>query len=220
MSITALAPVSINSSKSSSTDGSSFGKDDFLNLLVTQLRYQDPLSPMESTQFTSQLAQFSSLEQLSNVNENLGILQLYQASINNSQAVGFIGKNVKSLGDSVYLAEDVPAEIHFELADEASEVVIHIYDSSGDFVQTIDCGSLNAGEQSIEWDGTDDEGNELPEGSYTFEVMATDADGEEIATTTYMVNKVTGVTFEEGITYLLAGDLKIPIGNVIEVRES
>jgi flagellar basal-body rod modification protein FlgD len=219
MSITGLEPVSSYNSGSSSTGVSSLDKNAFLNLLVTQLRHQDPLSPMDSTQFTAQLAQFGSLEQLSSVNENLGILQLYQASINNSQAVGFIGKTVKSHGDSFYLAEDVPAEMHFDLAEEASEVFIHIYDSSGDFVKTVDCGSLNAGEQSIEWDGTDAEGNELPEGSYTFEVIATDANGEEIAATTFMINKVTGVMFEEGVTYLLAGDLKIAIGNVVEIRE-
>jgi len=219
MSIAGLDQVSMNSSPLSTPGDSTLGKDAFLHLLVTQLRHQDPLSPMESTQFTAQLAQFSSLEQLSSVNENLGILQIYQASINNSQAVGFIGKTVKASGDSVYLTEDVPAEMHFELAGEASEVFIHIYDSKGNFVKTMECRSLNAGEQSIEWDGTDDEGNELPEGTFTFEVIATDADGEKIAATTFMVNKVTGVTFKDGITYLLAGDLMIPIGNVVEVRE-
>jgi flagellar basal-body rod modification protein FlgD len=219
MSITGLEPVSIYASESSSNEVSSLGKDAFLNLLVTQLRNQDPLSPMDSTQFTAQLAQFSSLEQLSNINDNLGILQLYQASINNSQAVGFIGRTVKSLGNSVYFAEGVQAEMHFELAEEASEVFIHIYDSKGNFVKTMECGSLNAGDQSIEWDGTDDEGNALLEGTYTFEVVANDAGGEEVEATTFMINKVTGVTFEEGITYLLAGDLKIAIGNVVEVRE-
>lgn len=219
MSITGLEPVVNYSSGSFSSGVSDLGKDAFLNLLVTQLRHQDPLSPMESTQFTAQLAQFSSLEQLGNINSNLGILQLYQSSINNSQAVGFIGKTVKSLGETVCLAEDVPAEIHFELADEASDVCIHIYDSTGDFVKTIECGSLNSGDQSIEWDGTDDEGNELPAGSYTYEVMAEDADGGTVAVMTFMINKVSGVTFKDGITYLLAGDLKIPISNVVEVRE-
>ncbi|MBW1702547.1 MAG: flagellar hook assembly protein FlgD, partial [Deltaproteobacteria bacterium] len=105
MSIAGLDPVSMNNSQLSTPGDSTLGKDAFLNLLVTQLRHQDPLSPMESTQFTAQLAQFSSLEQLSSVNENLGILRIYQASINNSQAVGFIGKTVKASGDSVYLTE-------------------------------------------------------------------------------------------------------------------
>lgn len=219
MSITGLESVSIYSSGSSSTDVGSLDKDDFLNLLVTQLRNQDPLTPMEGTEFTAQLAQFSSLEQLSNVNDNLGILQLYQSSINNSQAVSFIGKTVKSFGDSVYLPEDTPAEMHFELEGEADEVFIHVYDSTGSFVKTIECGSLDAGEQSIEWDGADDEGNRLSEGSFTFEVMANDANGQEVAAETFMVNNVTGVTFEQGVTYLLAGDLKIAVSNVVEVRE-
>ncbi len=220
MSITGLEPVTNYISGSSSTEASDLGKDAFLNLLVTQLKNQDPLSPLDSTQFTAQLAQFSSLEQLSNVNDNLAILQLYQASINNSQAVGFIGKIVKSLGDTVCLDEDVQAEMNFKLAEEAHEVYIHIYDSTGSFVKTIECGSLDAGDHSIEWDGTDDEGNALPEGTYTFEVIANNADGEEVTATTFIIEKVTGVTFEDGITYLLAGDLKIPVSSVVEVRES
>src|SRR5210317_754089 len=77
------------------------GKDDFLNLLITQLQNQDPLKPTDSTEFTAQLAQFSSLEQLGNVNENLKQLQDFQASINNSQAVSLIGKEITATGNSL-----------------------------------------------------------------------------------------------------------------------
>ena len=89
----------INSSASSgallsTTQSNVMGKDDFLNLLITQLQNQDPLNPTDSTEFTAQLAQFSSLEQLGNVNENLTELKHFQASINNSQAVALIGKAI------------------------------------------------------------------------------------------------------------------------------
>ena len=220
MSITALEPVTNYSRGSSSTEAGELDKNAFLNLLVTQLQHQDPLSPLDSTQFTAQLAQYSSLEQLSNVNDNLAILQIYQASINNSQAVGFIGKTVKSLGNSVYLEEDVSPKMHFELDEKAQEVSIYIYDSSGDLVKIVECESLEAGDQSIVWNGTDDEGDALPEGSYSFEVQASGADGGKVGATTYMIERVTGVTFEDSVTYLLAGNLKIPVSNVVEVRES
>ncbi len=218
MSISGLDPV-VTSSNVSSQKKDVLGKDDFLHLLVTQLKHQDPLSPMESADFTAQLAQFSSLEQLSNVNENLEDLKLYQASMNNSQAVDFIGKSVKAFGNSIQLTDDVTAEIRFELGAGASEVSIHIYDSKGTFIKTIEAGVLTPGEHTVEWDGTNSAGIEVPEGAYKFEVLATDTAGEEVKTTSFIVEKVTGISFIDGVTYLLAGDRMIPIGNVIEITE-
>jgi len=191
-------PVDVSNSNTSgvtSSKDSALGKDDFLNLLVAQLQNQDPLSPLDSTAFTSQLAQFSSLEQLSNVNENLEYLQMYQASINNAQAVSFIGKNIDALGSSIQLESGENQDIHFELSQDSSSVVINIYDGAGSG------------------------GNALPEGIYKFEVMAVDANGDKVQTATYISDRVTGVTFKNGVTYLLAGGMKIPIGDVIEVFE-
>ena len=82
-------------------DKTTLGKDDFLKLFVAQLENQDPLSPMESTEFTAQLAQFSSLEQLTNANQNLEYLLMYQSSMNNAEAVNFIGNTVKASGNSI-----------------------------------------------------------------------------------------------------------------------
>ncbi|MBW1821291.1 MAG: hypothetical protein JRI92_05920 [Deltaproteobacteria bacterium] len=215
-------PVDVSNSNTSgvtSSKDSALGKDDFLNLLVAQLQNQDPLSPLDSTAFTSQLAQFSSLEQLSNVNENLEYLQMYQASINNAQAVSFIGKNIDALGSSIQLESGENQDIHFELSQDSSSVVINIYDGAGSLVKYIENGPLGEGKQSVEWDGTDNGGNALPEGIYKFEVMAVDANGDKVQTATYISDRVTGVTFKNGVTYLLAGGMKIPIGDVIEVFE-
>jgi flagellar basal-body rod modification protein FlgD len=218
MAIAGIDTIKTNDSALLSTGGDSvLGRDEFLNLLITQLRYQDPLNPMESTEFTAQLAQFSSLEQLGNINENLEYLQMYQASSNNSQAVGFIGKNIEASGDSISLANGVSADMHFELAADTRDIFINIYDSYGNFVKTLEAGSLSAGGHSSEWDGTDHNGNKLPDGVYAFEILAVDENGEMVDATTYTTGKVTGVTFKDGITYLLAGDQKIPMGNVIKV---
>ncbi len=202
-----------------SSKDSALGKDDFLKLLVAQLQNQDPLSPLDSTAFTSQLAEFSSLEQLANVNENLEYLQMYQSSINNAQAVSFIGKNIDALGSSIQLESGENEDIHFELEQDSSSVVINIYDEAGSLVKYIENGPLGEGKQSVEWDGTDNSGNTLPEGIYKFEVMAVNANGDKVQTATYISDRVTGVTFENGVTYLLAGGMKIPIGDVIEVFE-
>lgn len=219
MSVYPVDASNSNTNQVTSSKDSALGKNDFLNLLVAQLQNQDPLSPMDSTAFTSQLAEFSSLEQLANVNENLEYLQMYQSSINNAQAVSFIGKNIDALGSSIQLESGETEDIHFELSQDSSSVVINIYDGAGSLVKYIENGPLGEGKQSIEWDGTDNGGNTLTGGIYKFEVMAVDANGDKVQTATYISDRVTGVTFKNGVTYLLAGGMKIPIGDVIEVSE-
>ena len=196
------------------------GKDDFLKLLVKQLENQDPLNPMESTEFTAQLAQFSSLEQLTNMNKNFDNLQLYQASINNAQAVNFMGKTVKASGDTIGVKDGTSNPIQFDLAGAAAEVNVHIYDDSNNLVKTINCGSLSEGEQSIEWDGTNDDGETVPDGKYTFEVSAIDGSGETVSASTYMTVEVTGVTFINGSAFLLAGDIEISMSDILEVTDN
>jgi flagellar basal-body rod modification protein FlgD len=219
MSVYPVDASNSNTSGVTPSKDSALGKDDFLKLLVAQLQNQDPLSPLDSTAFTSQLAEFSSLEQLSNVNENLEYLQMYQSSINNAQAVSFIGKNIDAFGKSIKLESGANEDIHFELNRDSSSVYINIYNDRGDLVKIIENGPMGEGKQGVEWDGTDNGGNTLPEGIYEFEVMAVDANGDKVQTTTYISDKVTGVTFKNGVTYLLAGGMKIPIGDVIEVSE-
>ena len=214
-----LATGTQSSSESYAPAKAVLGKEDFLKLLVEQLKNQDPLNPMESTEFTAQLAQFSSLEQLTNMNESLKYSQLYQSSINNAQAVNFIGKTVKATGDSISVKDGMSNQIQFDLARDAETVNIHIYDSSDNLVKTINCDSLSDGEQSIAWDGTNDDGETVSDGTYTFEVSAADAGGETIEASTYMTVVVTGVTFKEGNAYLLAGDIEISMNDVIEVTE-
>jgi len=219
MSVYPVDTSNSNANQITSSKDTALGKDDFLNLLVAQLQNQDPLSPLDSTAFTSQLAEFSSLEQLANVNENLEYLQMYQSSINNAQAVSFIGKNIDALGNSIQLESGENENIHFELTQDSSSVFINIYDEAGSLVKYIENGPLGEGKQSVEWDGTDNGGNTLPEGIYKFEVMAIDTNGDKVQTATYISDRVTGVTFKNGVTYLIAVGRQIPIGDVIEVFE-
>ena len=195
------------------------GKDDFLNLLVAQLQHQDPLSPMESAEFTAQLAQFSSLEQLGNVNDKLDYLQLCQASLNNSKAVSLIGKNVEAVGNSIYLNNGTSNDLNFELGSDASSVDISIYDASGNLVQNIQGGALNSGEQTIKWDGADNEGNKLSDGIYFFEVFARDADENQVPAQTFTNGRVTEVIFKNGDTRLVAGEREISVNDVIRIAE-
>jgi flagellar basal-body rod modification protein FlgD len=218
MAIDAIAGSSGSAAAAVTKAGQELGKDVFLKLLVTQLQNQDPLNPADSTEFTSQLAQFSSLEQLSNVNENLDTLKLYQASINNAQAVGFIGKEIVSKGNALEIRSGDSAQCEFELGDAAEKVVVSIYDVTGDYVGEIMGSSLDAGKQSLTWDAKDRNGNTVPDGTYTFEIKAEDKDGQEIKVNTYSKGIVSGVIFENGVTYLVVGNQRVSINDVVQIR--
>ena len=203
--------------QSSSLPKKVLDKDAFLNLLVTQLQNQDPLNPTDSVEFTAQLAQFSSLEQLSNVNTNLEQLQNYQASINNSQAVSLIGKDITARGNGLQLENGGPAECNFSLDGSAAVATISIYDSTGEFVKSFEGKDLAAGQNTLLWDGTDKDGNKVMDGVYTFEILAADAEGQNIKATTFFSGTVDKVTFENNQAYLVSGTQKYALGDVIQV---
>lgn len=220
METNALSSITSGGASTATTDASkTMGKEAFLTLLITQLQHQDPLNPADSTEFTSQLAQFSSLEQLSNVNENLDALKLYQASINNGQAVAFIGKEVVATGNHLEVTSGRAAACEFELSAAAKNTVVSIYDATGSFVADIRLTGLNAGKQSVVWDGKDRNGNPVADGNYTFDVQAEGAGDEKLAVTTFSKGTVTGVTFEDGVTYLMVGQSKIAVGDVTRINQ-
>lgn len=193
------------------------GKEDFLRLFTTQLRYQNPINPMDSTEFTSQLAQFSSLEQLFNIGSQLKDLLLYQNSLQNTLTANLIGKEIKYEGDSLYLKDT--ANFNYTLKSPASKVKITIYDSTGKTVREIELNSQAEGLQSYQWDGRDSAGNRLPEGEYKLKVEAFDSSGNPVEASTLSSGIVTGMTFENNITYLIISDgTKIQLGQVKEIR--
>jgi len=193
-------------------------QDSFLLMLVTQLQYQDPLNPMENTEFTTQLAQINTVEQLQEVNQNLLYEQLYMASINNSQALGFVGKEAVAVGSNIYWDGEQQSELRYTLNGNASSVVVNVYDENRSLVTTIQCGEQDQGEHSVSWYGTNSAGDSMPEGSYTFEVMAVDVDGNTVPSTKMITGVVDGLLFEGGITYVTINGQKVPIGEIIEIK--
>ncbi len=189
------------------------GKDDFLKMLVAQLKNQDPLNPLDGADFTAQLAQFSSLEQLSNMNAQLEFANLYQASLNNAQSVSLIGKEVTATGDIVR-AEGASADLNYILSEDARDITIKIYDADGNLMDTLEPGSQEEGENSVTWDCSG-----VADGNYSFEVSATSGNGDEIPVYTIMTGRVTGVTFKDGSPYLSVNGRDIAFGDVICVNE-
>ncbi|MCZ7582200.1 MAG: flagellar hook assembly protein FlgD [Deltaproteobacteria bacterium] len=193
-------------------------RDVFLNLLVTQLRHQDPLNPMENQEFVDQLASLTTVEELRKSNDNLAALQLYESSINNAQSVSMIGKEVKALGNGVTLGADGEADVHYRLDAPAANVEITIFDDSGTVVRTIQAGAQKEGDRKETWNGADNNNSPLATGRYTFEVRATDAGGEEIGVTTFLAGRVSGVSFGSGGPELVIDGEKVMIGQVYEVN--
>lgn len=213
----------ISNASQFATSGASGGtteanQDMFFKLLLAQLQNQDPLNPMDGTEFTAQLAQFSQLEKLDTMNSTLQYLQLYLASLNNAQTVDFIGKEITARGNAVELADNRSASLDYSIAEDAHTVTISIYDDTMQLLRSLAPGAQNAGDQTAVWDGRDSGGNPVGPGIYTFEVKATDAGGKVITSSTYLSGVVTSVTFENGITYLTMGDRKVAVGDIIKVE--
>lgn len=194
-------------------------KEQFLTLLVAQLKYQDPLNPMESTEFTSQLAQFTSLEQLYNLNSSFEGLKNAMTSQNNYQAVNLIGKSVIASGNTLRVQDTrVLNQGSYILEGPAGQVKISIYDKDGILVKTLDKTAVEAGLNPINWDGLGLYGQTVSDGDYTFEVKAYDGIGEMVEAAVYIEGEITGLTFGPGgSTSLLMHGLVINLDDVLEI---
>jgi flagellar basal-body rod modification protein FlgD len=204
-----------------STPTRELGKDEFLKMLITQLRHQDPMDPMKDQDFIAQLAQFSSLEQMTNMNdnltENLNWNYLLSQTINNTMATSLLGREVKALGNEVYLPADGETELHYKLGAYAETVTIEIFDGSGAKVASYTVGKVGEGDQLFEWDGRTMHGERAQPGTYSFRVTAVDVNGADITVMPYTLGIVEGVQYLEGQAYLIIDGAKISLGDVIEV---
>lgn len=194
------------------------GKEQFLTLLIAQIKYQDPLSPMDNTEFTAQMAQFSSLEQLFNVNDNLVGLQTLAASQNSTQALSMIGKEVEAFGDNVLIAQDGSASpISFDMPDTANNVNISIFNQSGNLVDVIEAGTLSAGPQTVSWNGRDSNGTPLPSGLYSYSVNAIGGNGDVLSVDTFTRGIVDAISMKNGVTLLHVGNQRFMMSEIKQV---
>lgn len=198
------------------------GKEDFLKLLVTQLRFQDPLSPDDPKEFVAQLAQFSSLEQQINVNQNLenvgSMMKSVKDSMGMSQGVALLGKTVKGIGNSLSLAGGQVSPASYNLPREAQEVKIAIFDMAGRLVRTLDLGGQSPGLQHFAWDGKDEDGKLLPDGGYSFQVSASDAQGQGLEVVNYFSGKVQEVFQDQRGVWVKVDGREVLLDNIVSVE--
>jgi flagellar basal-body rod modification protein FlgD len=193
-------------------------KDDFLGLLVTQLKNQDPLNPQDSSQFVTQLAQLSQVEQTYNINNNLQTLLSVQNSANSLSSVSLIGKVVTAQGSQVALTSGNPSTVGMNLPSNVTQVSVQIKDASGKVVRTLTQGATAAGNSSMTWDGRGDGGQVLPSGTYTFTVSGNDASGEKVEGTPMIMGQVSGVRLAGSTLVLTVNGLDVPLSSVVEVK--
>jgi flagellar basal-body rod modification protein FlgD len=205
--------------QAASKDSTTLGKDDFLKLLTTQLQQQDPTQPMDNTAFVAQLAQFSSLEQMNNVNDTLTKMLTAQGTAQQTAASSLIGKSVVFNTDEVALVEGDTATIKADLSAPAATVTITIQDSTGATVSTIKNGACQSGPNRFQWDGCDNDGKPLPTGVYTTTVQATDLEGNFVPLTVSGSARITGVTFTDGTPQFIAGGTTLQLSDISELDE-
>jgi len=199
------------------SDKSSLGKDDFMTLLVAQLQAQDPTNPMDAQDFSAQLAQFSTVEQMFNVNDNLVTLQESQIALNNTSALNLIGKTVNSTGDSFGYAEGAPVDLKYNLSADAEKVTIDILNGSNQLIATVEQSDIKAGEGLYTWSGLDSQGDEVPAGDFTFNASAQDSRGNSIPVKTLSSGNVSEVIFDQGISYAIVKGVKVPTTEITQV---
>jgi flagellar basal-body rod modification protein FlgD len=197
---------SSSSSSTNSSSTSSLGLDAFLQLLVTQLQYQDPLSPMDDKEFVAELAQFSSLEQLTEINTGIDNLTSVAKEQEMIGAVNFMGKTIEATGTAVSLSEGTATKVSFTLPEDSETCIVNVLDSSGDIVRTVDLGATAAGTVDFSWDGKDYDGNTCDDGLYQVAVTATNADGDTLTVSSTMTGTVQGIQQIDGTYYLDIGD--------------
>lgn len=188
-------------------------QDRFLTLLITQLRNQDPLDPMDNSQITTQLAQLSTVQGINQLNETLLSISGQMDVSQSMQAAMLIGKEVLVPGDKVLLGSD-PANgevktatpFGVDLMSPAEKTEVQIYDKAGKLVRTLTLeDNLSVGIYDVHWDGRDDAGLPLPDGSYQVEVVARTSDGQQVSAEPLTYGKVNNVAYS-------AGGLEIDLG--------
>ena len=189
--------------------------NNFLKLLTTQLKNQDPTAPTDTNQLTQQIATLSQVEQQITTNNDLQSLITLFGANSSSNMVGYIGKQVETAGNQVVLQNKM-ANVVYSLPTAATTANVTITDSTGKVVLNA-AGTTLAGRNQVGWTGLDNNGNQLADGTYTVSVTAKDASGKAIAATTSTVGVVTSIDTSSGTSTLSIGNVSVPLNAVTRV---
>ncbi|AMS23340.1 flagellar biosynthesis protein FlgD [Pseudomonas synxantha] len=179
------------------TGNQSLGKDAFLQLLVTQLKNQNPLSPQDNGAFVAQLAQFSSLEGINTLNDSVNNISSNFSSSQALQASSLVGRSIIIQTDKAMVDTSKSMNGSVEVPSAVGNVSVKITDKDGNVVRTVDMGAQSAGSQSFIWDGKNEKGEVAPAGTYTFNASTKNDKGDAVALATSLPATVTSVTLSK-----------------------
>jgi len=204
-----------SSDGTTATDNSSIGQPQFLQLLVAQLQNQDPLNPMDSANFSAQLAQFSSLEQLTEINSKISALGQTPTPAQSFDPVGLLGRQVTASGSTVDVKSGSASPLEYTLA-SAGNVSIEVDDAAGNLISSAQLGQLAAGDHTLDLHDVPAFAN-LADGAYSVKVNVQGSDGSKTAVDTRVSGTVTSVDLQSNPPVIKIGDIEIPLGDVRDV---
>lgn len=170
-------------------------KEDYLNLMVAQLKNQDPMKPMDNQEMATQLAQFNTVEQLIGVNKTLESMNKAQTEAKVDKLAPYLGRDIEVSGDKIRVSRDHKVSgARFDIPAASGSTTLSIKDSAGKTIRNLTLGGLPSGEHKVDWDGLDDSGLKVPDGQYTYSVNATTQDGKPLKATQTFVARVDSIT--------------------------
>jgi flagellar basal-body rod modification protein FlgD len=197
------------------------GKDAFMKMMLAQMKNQDPTNPTPSHEMAAQLAQFSSLEQLSNINTSIEGLKQATAPAGNYQALAFIGKKVSGDGAAVTRAKgDTKHDFNFDLMGDVQKAKITVKDAAGNVVRTYQMANLKKGANSMEWNGLQEDGTPARTGDYKFVIEATSSTGQKVYAKTNFEGRITGMNFGADGPILMVGKKQVRMSEVKKIEEA
>lgn len=206
-------------SASGATGSNSLGQTQFMDLMLAQLKNQSPLNPQDSTQFLSQLAQFSSLEQMQNLNKSVNDFATQYRSTQALQASAMVGRSVLVPSAQANLGASGSVAGYVNLSQSTGDLQVSVLDAAGQVVRRLDLGQQAAGQVAFQWDGKDAAGNILPPGSYTLQAQSATNNGTQQEQTLVNANVNSVSLGQDGsITLNLAGMGSIPLNQVREIN--
>lgn len=215
-------PNYIDESKKMRTTGNNqLGKDAFMTLLLTQMKNQDPTNPLKSHEMAAQLAQFTQLEKLNNINDGIAGMRKDNEPDHNFQALALIGKTISTDNSKVGRTDTESTHaIRFNLGADAQSAKMVVKDASGNPIRTVDFKNLKTGKNELEWNGQTDEGAKAPVGDYTISIAATGSNGRGVAVEMKTEGVISGVNFTPHGPQLLVGKQTISMADVKTIKET
>ena len=191
---------------------------EFLNLLTVQLQNQDPLSPMDTNEFTNQLVAFTGVEQQINTNQKLDSLVSLELGSNYNSSLSYVGKEISYVSSELNYT-GTPSQIRYTLANNAALSKINVYNESGQVVYTTNAATT-AGVHEFTWNGETNTGGQAPAGTYSISVDALDIEDQPISSQTMVSGRVSGVESQAGQVFLIVGERAVAVSNVLKASEN